>query len=96
MVQWPSPCLTTQGPICDSPPFVGIHSVERESNPPIRSILSACWAELCCAVVVVVVLLAAVVVARDELSGDKIGGRASVHVSRIIFLVATSLLGSCR
>ena len=44
----------------------------------------------------VVVLLAAVLVAGDELSGDKVGGRASVHVSRIIFLAAASLLGSCR
>ena len=48
------------------------------------------------AVVVVVVLLAAVLVAGDELSGDKVGGRASVQVSRIIGKSATPLLGSCR
>ena len=48
------------------------------------------------AVVVVVVLLAAVLVAGDELSGDKVGSRATEHASRIIFLVAAPLLGSCR
>ena len=41
-------------------------------------------------------LLAAVPVAGDELSGDKVGGRAVAHISRIIFLVAAPLLGSCR
>ena len=48
------------------------------------------------AVVVVVVLLAAVLVAGDELSGDKVGGRAVLDTFRIIFLVAAPLLGSCR
>ena len=48
------------------------------------------------ALVVVVVLLTAVPVAGDELSGDKVGGRAVAHLSRIIFLVAAPLLGSCR
>ena len=47
MVQWFSPWRTMKGPICDSPPFVEIHSVELEYRPPIRSILSPCWAELC-------------------------------------------------
>ena len=48
------------------------------------------------ALVVVVVLLAAVLVAGDELSGDKVGGRAVLDTFRIIFLVAAPLLGSCR
>ena len=43
----------------------------------------------------VVVRFTGVLAAGDELSGDKVGGRAS-HLSRIIFLVAAPLLGSCR
>ena len=63
-----------------------------------RAVVESCRPgvrNLCPAVVVVVVPLAAVVEAGDELSGDKVGGRAVAHISRIIFLVATPLLGSC-
>ena len=63
-------------------------AVEASSRPCVRNLRPA--------VVGGVVLLAAVVVAGDELSGDKVGGRAVAHISRIIFLVAAPLLGSCR
>ena len=63
-------------------------AVEDSCRPCVRNLRPA--------VVDLVVLLAAVLVAGDELSGDKVGGRASVHLSRIIFLVAAPLLGSCR
>ena len=43
----------------------------------------------------IVVRFTGVLVAGDELSGDKVGGWGS-HPSRIIFLVAAPLLGSCR
>ena len=62
-------------------------AVEDSSRPCVRNLRPA--------LVVVVVPLAAVLVAGDELSGDKVGGRA-VHASWIIRKSAASLLGSCR